>query len=173
MPGFIDNVGDLSGANVAAQPRVTTITVQTTAVKIVQSDPKRVFLLISGNSSQAHTIANDASVAQNQGIVLPTSDPWIIFTQAEHGPVVTLEWWAICAAVGANTMGILTVSLSDWPSETGENLIQETDRGKFRGLFSRSTQRPGRVKLYGDSWGKRQEKAIASISHFLNTGVDF
>lgn len=85
-------------------PSLTSVTVGTSASRIVTNNPRRVKLLLLNLGASDVYIAFNSSVTTSSGIKLVAATGFIESNAADDGEEVLSEFWAISAAAGQTVM---------------------------------------------------------------------
>lgn len=84
--------------------------------KIASFNPRRVALIFTSPCTAALiALSTKATGIVGNGIIINSAAPTIILNQADHGPLVALDWFAITAT--AQTITIFEAVLNTWPSK--------------------------------------------------------
>lgn len=119
------------------------------------------------------TVSTDAAApSAGKGIILPITGEPIIIDWRKFGPLVTVPWYALSTVPTTAFVTAFEVTMNRWIGDnTAPNLIQDTDNGAFRGGVAGRTNRPGRAKLYGDSWSQREAISPYNLSDLINASL--
>lgn len=107
-----------------AAPVTQNISITTTNQQLVGLDPTRVLLII-GTFSGNFAVSPLSTLGASQGIGVNSNNPVLVFTWADHGPLVTLPWYAI--GTGPATALLITMSYRPTVHQQRNNLADWID----------------------------------------------
>lgn len=88
----------------ATTPKLTSVTVGTSASRIVTNNPRRVKLVLLNLGASDVYVAFDSSVTTSAGIKLVASTGFLETNASDDGEEVLSEFWAISVAAGNTVM---------------------------------------------------------------------
>jgi hypothetical protein len=81
--------------------------------QVIGANPRRVVLMFSNPGAQVIIGTSSRIISGLEGFNVSNALAPIVFTQKDHGPLCTIEWWANFIASGQLT--ITEVLLREWP----------------------------------------------------------
>jgi len=84
------------------------------ADSVAKANPRRVVLLFSLASASSYTVSTRSDIAgAGNGIIVNNTTLPLVITQANHGPLCQVEWFAFTAVPLLIT--IIEINLREWP----------------------------------------------------------
>lgn len=97
-------------------PTVTYVSVTVATLKqVVAANVRRVYLAFISQNQAGHAYAPNTTPFTGKGYISSSNVPSIEFRFADHGPLVTSEWFVYPAAT--ITVTVVEVILRDWPRD--------------------------------------------------------